>query len=320
MRAFANLLIVFLMAVGSFAQSQPVALKADLKTPYTFIAYGDTRFTDPGNTDAANAQVRQEIVRKIAEAKPAFISIGGDISFKGDDPKDWEQFDKETAAWRENGLTVYPALGNHDLHGDQKIGLSNYFKRFPMIQESRYYSVELPNALMLALDSSMDEVDGPQGEWLKSKIAGAGESADFIFLVLHHPPYTSSSDLNVGGGHSARHNEQQLAAYLEEQQKTMRARIVVFAGHVHNYERKQHGGVAYFVTGGGGAHPYVFKRKPDDLFRGAGVYYHYIEVKVDRGKLRTIMHRVEIKDGKPVWSEPDRATIEVPAAAKAAGK
>ena len=30
----------------------------------------------------------------------------------------------------------------------------------------------------------------------------------------------------------------------------MRARIVVFSGHVHNYERHEHGGVTYFVDRG----------------------------------------------------------------------
>jgi len=320
MRVLTHVVVTLLLTVGVSAQSEPARINANLKLPYTFVAYGDTRFTDPADTGASNAQVRQEIVQKIADARPAFISVGGDISYDGQNEKDWEQYDKETDAWHKQGLIVYPALGNHDLHGDPKIALGNYFKRFPTIHESRYYSVELPNALMLVLDSSMDETAGAQGEWLKSQIGAVGESEDFVFIVLHHPPYTSSSDFIFSGGHSARRNEEALAKYLEAQQQKMRARIVVFAGHVHNYERQQHGGVVYFVTGGGGAHPYVFSRKRGDLFQGKGVYYHYIEVKVESGKLTTIMHRVEIEDGKPVWSEPDQMTIQVPAAVKAAGR
>ena len=72
---------------------------------------------------------------------------------------------------------------------------------------------------------------------------------DFVFIVLHHPPYTSSSDAKTfGGGHSARSQEQKLAKTLEARQQNLRARIVVFSGHVHNYERHEHGGVTYFVT------------------------------------------------------------------------
>jgi len=37
---------------------------------------------------------------------------------------------------------------------------------------------------------------------------------------------------------------------LEERQAHGRARFVVFSGHVHNYGRHEHGGAAYFVSGG----------------------------------------------------------------------
>jgi hypothetical protein len=45
------------------------------------------------------------------------------------------------------------------------------------------------------------------------------------------------------------------ASFLEEQQKRLAARIVVIAGHVHNSERQEYGGITYLVTGGGGAQP-----------------------------------------------------------------
>jgi hypothetical protein len=36
---------------------------------------------------------------------------------------------------------------------------------------------------------------------------------------------------------------------------------------VHNYERHEHGGVTYFVTGGAGAHAYPIERARDDPFQ-----------------------------------------------------
>src|SRR5208282_2239860 len=144
---------------------------------------------------------------------------------------------------------------------------------------------------MLVLDSSQDETSGPQGQWLAQKLDHLSGDVDFVFIVLHHPPYTSSSDMKMfGGGHSVRSQEQKLAKTLEARQQNLRARIVVFSGHVHNYERHEHGGVTYFVTGGAGAHAYPIARAKDDPFQSKEVNYHYLQVEVDRGNLKVTMH------------------------------
>jgi Icc-related predicted phosphoesterase len=307
---------LFFAAPQLFAQSQPVDLQSKVSAPFRFVAYGDTRFTDPNNTEASNPPVRRALVQAIDAAHPAFVSIGGDIAYNGNDPNDWKTWDEETSAWRQHNITVYPALGNHDLHGDQKIALSNYFQRFPDLRESRYYSVRAANTLMLVLDSSLDELSGPQGDWLAGKLDHLPADVDFVFLVMHHPPYTSSSDSKkYGGGHSARSMEQALAKMLEARQQHTAARFVFIAGHVHNYERHEHGGVTYFVTGGGGAHAYPIERAPGDLYPDNRINYHYLLAEVDRGKLKITMNRLELTDGKAAWTQPDSVTITAPAPA-----
>ncbi len=138
---------IFLICAASslFGQTKPVELQAKVSAPFRFVAYGDTRFTNPKNTDAANAPVREALVRAIADEHPAFISIGGDVVYKGDDGNDWKVWDKETAAWAADKIPVYPALGNHDLYGNQKVALANYFQRFPDLQNNRFYSVRAAN-------------------------------------------------------------------------------------------------------------------------------------------------------------------------------
>ena len=74
----------------SSAQTSTVELKLDLKTPFRFVAYGDTRFHDPKDTEAANPAVRVTLVQAIAEVKPAFICFTGDIVYNGYDPDDWK--------------------------------------------------------------------------------------------------------------------------------------------------------------------------------------------------------------------------------------
>jgi len=297
----------------------PVDLQLKASVPFRFVAYGDTRFHDPTDTDAANPPVRQALVKAIAEVNPAFICFTGDIVYNGNDANDWKVWDDETSIWRDKKIPVYPALGNHDLHGDEKVALGNYFQRFPDLKNSRYYSVRAANALVLILDSSLEEAGGPQGQWLADKLDHVPSDVDFVFLMFHHPPYSSSSDAKAfGGGHSARSTEQALAKMLEERQAHARFRIVVFSGHVHNYERHEHGGVTYFVSGGGGAHAYPIERAASDPFQSKLVNYHYLLVEVDGKQLTVTMNRLDLTSGKAVWTQPDSVKITAPATAAGA--
>ncbi len=303
-------LIVIVFGIVCFAQSPPVEIDAKVHGHFRFVVYGDTRFTDPADKEAANPDVRRQLVSAIAESRPKFIVFGGDIAYNGDKADDWKVYDSETTVWRERKIPVFPALGNHDLHGNVQTALANYFARFPALKENRFYSVHAGHTLFLTLDSSLDELSGPQGDWLRDRLEHLPKSVDFVFIVLHHPPYTSSSDARTyGGGHSARAAEQKLGAYLEEAQKNLRAHIVVFSGHVHNYERHEHGGVTYFVTGGGGAHGYPITRAPDDPFQSLEVNYHYLIVEVRGRRLKVTINRVEMREGLASWTQPDSLAI-----------
>jgi len=320
-------LLVLLLAIAAVIswrvirkQQKPAAIPArhvalELKVPaeFSFVAFGDTRFHDPSDTQPANPAVRKGLVAAIDQERPAFISIGGDIVYSGDNAKDWAVWDAETQAWRDHGILVYPALGNHDLKGNPKVALGNYFARFPQLENSRFYSVRMGNSLLLILDSALDETTGSQGDWLREQLDSLASGVNFVFLVLHHPPYTSSSDEKTyGGGHSARAPEQELAKMLEAKQQHLPARLIVFSGHVHNYERHEHNGVTYFVTGGGGARPYLIPRAPDDLYKDPGVNYHYLLVQVRANSVEITMNKLELKDGKEVWTRPDAVTLTPP--------
>jgi acid phosphatase type 7 len=323
-----RIILLALLAIGfvlipgctkkSTAQTSTADLQLDLRTPFRFVAYGDTRFHDPADTGPANPAVRVALVQAIAAVNPAFICFTGDIVYNGYDVKDWQVWDNETSIWGEKKIPVYPALGNHDLHGKEDVALGNYFQRFPDLNHSRYYSLRAANSLIFVLDSSLDEASGPQGQWLASKLDHVPSDVAFVFVMLHHPPYTSSSDAKMfGGGHSSRSQEHQLATVLEQRQAQAHFRIVLFSGHVHNYERHEHGGVTYFVTGGGGAHAYPIDRAPDDPFQSKEINYHYLLVEVDHQQLKITMHRLDLSSGKPVWTEPDAVTVRVPVAATA---
>ena len=317
-------LVVVMAAMGLLQQSQarkhkkndaakasadtPAAIVGNPKSyPFTFAAYGDIRFTDPTNHTSTDPERRHAIIAQLATDKPDFVVINGDIVLDGSVANDWTVMDEELKPLRDAGVKIFPALGNHDVRGGAP-ALASYFGRFPEVKPQRWYSLEYGNCLFLILDSDAPHQPGsPQGDWIANRLGHVPGDVDFVILAMHHPPYTKSSEHFMGmGGHSARPEEQQLAQLLETKQKTLRARIIAIAGHVHNYERYEHGGVTYIVSGGGGATPYMINRGPDDFYREPGPTYHYCTFKVDHGKLSFEMHKLEMPQGEPKWTVGDK--------------
>src|ERR1700740_1717226 len=86
--------------------SAAVELHLDVKTSFRFVAYGDTRFHDPKDTEAANPAVRVALVQAIAAADPAFVCFTGDIVYNGNDANDWKTWDSETSIWRDKKIPI----------------------------------------------------------------------------------------------------------------------------------------------------------------------------------------------------------------------
>lgn len=298
-------------AAKTSSAAQPLFSLQPKSYPFSFVAYGDTRFMDPADHEHSDPERRRAIVNQIATDKPDFVVINGDIVHDGGASGEWKVFDQESAPWRNAGIRVFPALGNHDVKGGAP-ALANYFARFPELKDQRWYSMRYGNCLFVILDSDVEHGPGsPQGDWLKSELDRVPKDVDFVFLAMHHPPYTKSAEHLMGGGHSARPEEQDLARMLEARQQTLRAKIIAIAGHVHNYERYEHGGVEYIVSGGGGATPYMIQRDPGDFYSRQGSTYHYCTFSVDRGKLSFQMHKLDMVEGQPVWSIGDKFELEL---------
>ena len=301
-------LVLLLLSIGVWGQ-QPAALELSVKQPFEFVAYGDVRFTNPADTAPSSPEYRRALVNQIAAIKPSFVLFTGDLVLRGDNPADWAVYERETKPWAEEKLKFFPTIGNHELYKDEAAGLRNYFQHFPELKDSRYYSMRAGSTLTLVLDSSQAEASGPQGEWLASQLDHLPDAVAFVFFVLHHPPYTHSKESFLGGGHTARAREQALAKMLEERQVKTRAHFIVFSGHVHNYERYEHRGVTYIVTGGGGATPYAVVREAGDAYQQPGPTYHYCLVGVNGARLQLDMMKLEMQNGRPKFTRADSVVI-----------
>jgi len=258
-------------------QGPDIVLEAS-DAPLRFVAYGDVRFTKPtslAERQFSNSFARQAIVRGIAERKPAFVLMSGDLVLRGAYSGDWEYFDREVRPLQTAHIPIFPTIGNHEYISsfvpyriNRQRGLDNYYRRFPQLpcrSGEPWYAIRDGKAYFLMLDSEdEDSSDSSQMRWLKGQLDALPSGIEYTFIVLHRAPYTSAFDSH----HRARAAERELARMIELRQQTSpRLQFIVIAGHVHNYERFQHGGVIYIVSGGGGAHPHALRRSADDLYK-----------------------------------------------------
>jgi hypothetical protein len=283
------------------------------------VAYGDMRFTDPANTSDTNPRARKWLVDRIAELKPDALLVSGDLPFKGGDKADWDVYRRETAPWTAEHLRVYPTIGNHEIIPWEPWGLDNYFGEFSWLGRRRWYSVLLGNVDIISLDSNGGHATttfdpgAPQQLWLESQLDHLPPQVNFVFILTHMPLLNDlQSELIADLPESA---EVKLRKYLEAQASRHPVKFIVVSGHVHNYERFEHGGISYIVSGGGGAEPYrIFARSPQDLYRQPGFpNFNYVVLLVHGKTAEATMYRIADPEAAVMTDEPkDKFTLTAP--------
>jgi len=272
------------------------------------IVFGDQRFTDPENTKVTNPKVRRLLVQKIAQEHPDAILMNGDVPYSGDVENDYAVYKTETETWRNEHLHIYPALGNHEFHGDPQQALEHWWSAFPEMRGRRWYSVELGKALYtIALDSDTSLLKGSdQLNWLNTQLTSLPKTTRFVFISLHHPP-VADFQTRINVSHNPRPNEIALRDYLEALAPQIKAKIIVSAGHIHNYERFTQKGVTFLVSGGGAASPVEVERAPDDLYQDKGFpNYHFVEFVLNGDTLEAKMYRLaDVNAEAPTWEAKD---------------
>ena len=319
MRAFVARLVlpaVLLCACLSAGAATFSIAEADLQKPLVLIAYGDMRFTDPSETHASNPGARQALVAKVAAEQPAAVFINGDLPWHGA-TSDYNVYRAETRAWREQHLRIYPALGNHEFAGcAEPACLEHWWSTFPELSGRRWYSVALGDRVLgVVLDSDSSLMPGSeQSAWLQKEFAALAASVRFVLIVLHHPPLADIQTVKLVD-HNPRPNEQALADNLGAIAAHTRARFVVSAGHIHNYERLERDGVVYLVSGGGGAAPYEIDRTPADLYQGTDFpNFHYVRFELRAQTLTAEMIRLgqSAAGHAATWEIRDRFELSLP--------
>ena len=116
----------------------------------------------------------------------------------------------------------------------------------------------------------------------------------------------------INVSHNPRPNEISLRDDLDRIAPQIKARIILSAGHIHNYERFSRNGVTYIVSGGGAASPVQVERKPDDLYQDTDFpNYHFVEFQLKGRTLIGKMFRLaDPSAAQPNWQVKDTFKIE----------
>ncbi|OAA28364.1 hypothetical protein AT15_04630 [Kosmotoga arenicorallina S304] len=226
---------------------------------FEFAVYGDSR---------SNLSVHEKVVKTIAKKEPLFVIHTGDIVYSDNRLNDWEDFFKATEPF---GSTLFlPVIGNHEKEA------RNYKAFFALPGNESYYSYRAGDLLFLMLNTN-ERFDrySKQYKWLKSLLKS--ETAKFTIAVFHHPAFSY-------GSHGDSFFVKTILVPLFEKYGV----DLVLTGHDHNYQRIEHNGITYIVTGGGGASLYGIKdlSGPTASFKG----HHFVLFEYDSGYLKGICY------------------------------
>ena len=276
----------------------PIFEAREVNYPYSFIVYGDSR-------ELAFYE-KTAILSQVVSAKPSFVIHLGDMVYCGD-PHQWENFDFSDGKIITGGIPFFPVLGNHEYRNKKKFyppdpekQLQYYFDRFKFLKNKRWYSFTFGNSVFLILDTNTDYSPGSeQYTWLKEALEK--NSSRFLFIALHHPPYTKRY-------HNHRYAEKRLAHLFETGPVKP---DIVFSGHQHNYERYNVKDIQYIVSGGGGTEQHSIEREPEDLYNKPGETFHYCKITISEATIHFEMVKLAPNTGG--WQIADTFTLSKPA-------
>ncbi|CAA0290577.1 unnamed protein product [Arabidopsis thaliana] len=211
--------------------------------PYTFGVIGDF-----GQTYASN----QTLYNYMSNPKGQAVLFAGDLSYADDHPN------HDQSKWDSYGRFVEPsaayqpwiwAAGNHKIDYAQSIGETQPFKPYKNRYHVPYRATEYISTLVLNQTSlglhhhTLLFMYTPQNSWLQDEFKKVNRSETPWLIVLVHAPWYYSNNYHYMEGESMRVT---FEPWFVENKVD-----IVFAGHVHAYERSERvSNIQYNITDG----------------------------------------------------------------------
>jgi hypothetical protein len=279
-------------------------------------------FADQG--DCLHFAAACRVMDGIAEDRPDFVLGSGDLTYANDNgPDSADVWANDVMRYYGTWAPLLPTPGNHEYLPGDSIG--NYKGRFVLpLQEpgqgdlgrrsGDYYSFNFGSVHVVALpERYIDMRAGSRfQQWLDSDLRAAAANPTIKWRVaFNHRPFYST-----GRRHGADHTYVKWVRPVLEEYRV----DLVFSGHEHTYERtlpildgvpqsrnpkawSQGVGVAYLVTGGGGAPAYndFAAPQPWDAVRRTG--HEHVRVDVDATGRTLRVTAIADDDGHVVFDE-----------------
>lgn len=206
--------------------------------PISFTIYGDTR---------SHTERHAAVINAMSKEHPDFVLHTGDLVANRPNISLWLKEFFGPAAPLMRSVPSFTVLGNHE--GNSR----NYFDLLALPMRERYYSFEILNCHIIALDSCTDFDEGSdQYHWLIADLE-KNKNAKCKFIFMHHPTYSSGSHGALGSSGLPRELPIRIAQKLLPPLASKYGIAAIFSGHNHLYERGHRDGTEYIVTSGGGA-------------------------------------------------------------------
>ncbi|CAD5318805.1 unnamed protein product [Arabidopsis thaliana] len=216
--------------------------------PYTFGIIGDL-----GQTYASN----ETLYNYMSNPKGQAMLFVGDLSYADDHPN------HDQRKWDSYGRFVEPsaayqpwiwAAGNHEIDYAQSISETQPFKPYKNRYHVPYkasqstsplwYSIKRASTYIIVLSSySTYDKYTPQNSWLQDELKKVNRSETPWLIVLVHAPWYNNNNYHYMEGESMRVT---FEPWFVENKVD-----IVFAGHVHAYERSERiSNIHYNITDG----------------------------------------------------------------------
>ncbi len=238
---------------------------------FTFVVYGDPR---PG--DNKTQRFHREVVGQAALVEPVFSLILGDMVDDGEQASLWRQFFQVEAPLLRR-TACYTVRGDNDV----SLGKGLHARYFPKLEKG-YYHFSWSGVHFIALDAwdargaqSRDTLmaESEQMQWFLSVMSQPEVKKAPFRVVFTHDPI-----------HISRGRASELLRRVWHPLFKQYGVDVVFSSW-HLYERLQHEGVTYIVSGGGGAE--LLWQTPDPAFpsQAEARRHHFCRVDVSAGAM-----------------------------------